>query len=317
MTLLIGYRLEVGADWLPYLETFERAVGARLADVVEMGDPGYQLLNWISAELGLGVFAVNLMGGALFSVGLAVFCRTLPRPWLGLAVAVPYLVIVVGMGYSRQGIALGLAMLGIVALGREQTVSFVIWVALAATFHKSAVLLLPIAALTATRNRYWTAAWVAVATVVAYQLFLEDSVAALYVNYVDAQYESQGAFIRLLMNALPAAILLLWRRRFPLVDRDRRLWLWLAAISLGLLAMLLATSASTAVDRIALYMLPLQVMVFSHLPDAFGRSGRRNANAILAAVLLYYAVVLFVWLNFATHAFAWLPYRFYPLDTLL
>jgi hypothetical protein len=245
-------------------------------------------------------------------VGLAAFCRTLPRPWLGLAVAVPYLVIVVGMGYSRQGIALGFAMLGIVALGREQTLRFVLWVALAATFHKSAVLLLPIAALTATRNRYWTAAWIAVASVVGYQLFLEESVDALYLNYVEAQYESQGAFIRLLMNALPAAILLLWRGRFRLAERDRRLWLWLAAISLGLLAMLLATSASTAVDRIALYMLPLQVMVFSHLPAAFGRSGGRNT--IVAAVLLYYAMVLFVWLNFATHAFAWLPYRFYPLE---
>jgi len=23
---------------------------------------------------------------------------------------------------------------------------------------------------------------------------------------------------------------------------------------------------------------------------------------------------LFVWLNFAVHAFAWVPYRFYPLE---
>jgi hypothetical protein len=315
LTLLIGYRVEVGGDWLPYLETFERAAGVPIADVLSAGDPGYQLLNWISAELELGVFAVNLVGGALFSVGLTVFCRTLPRPWLGLAVAVPYLVIVVGMGYSRQGMALGLALLGIVALGREQTLRFVAWVVAAATFHKSAVLLLPISALTAARNRYWTAAWVTVASLVGYELFVEESLAMLYQNYVEAQYESQGALVRLLMNALPATILLLFRARFQLAERDRRLWLWFAGISLGLLGLLLGTDASTAVDRIALYMLPLQVVVFAHLPEAFGRGGGRGA--IVAVVVLYYALVLFVWLNFATHAFAWLPYRFYPVEAWL
>ena len=36
------------------------------------------------------------------------FVRRQPMPWLGLLVAIPYLVIVVGMGYSRQAIALGL-----------------------------------------------------------------------------------------------------------------------------------------------------------------------------------------------------------------
>jgi hypothetical protein len=36
--------------------------------------------------------------------------------------------------------------------------------------------------------------------------------------------------------------------------------------------------------------------------------------AWVGGILLYYGVVLFVWLNFATHAQYWLPYRFYPLE---
>jgi hypothetical protein len=311
LTLLIGYRVAVGADWISYLQSLERAAGAPLADALAEGDPGYQLVNWIAAAMGWGIFAVNLVGGLLFSIGLAVFCRSLPRPWLALAVAVPYLVIVVAMGYSRQGIALGLAMIGLVALGREQAIRFTLWVVLAATFHKSAVLLLPIAALTARRNRYWSTAWVAVAALTAYYLLLEASVDTLYQNYVEAQYESQGAFVRLAMNAMPATILILLHPRLRFTERSRRLWLWFAAISLALLAILLGTAATTAVDRIALYVLPLQLVVFSHLPDAFDRTQR---GPVQAAVLVYYAVVLFVWLNFATHAVAWLPYRFFPLE---
>ena len=100
-----------------------------------------------------------LIAGAICAIGLVVFCLNLPRPWLALAVAVPYLVIVVCMGYTRQGVALGLAMLGLVALGKKGIGWFVFWVMLAAMFHKTAVLLLPLAALAAAHNRFVAMAW--------------------------------------------------------------------------------------------------------------------------------------------------------------
>jgi hypothetical protein len=34
-------------------------------------------------------------------------------------------------------------------------------------------------------------------------------------------------------------------------------------------------------------------------------------NLTVAAVVIYYALVMFVWLNFATHALYWLPYKLY------
>lgn len=315
LTALIGFRYEVGGDWYSYLGYVWRASALTLPEVLDLKDPGYQVLNWVSARMGWGVFGVNLMGGAVFAIGLGVFCRHLPRPWLALTVAVPYMVIVVGMGYARQAIALGFAMFGLVALGRKSTAWFVVWVVLGATMHKSAVLLLPIAALASSRNRWWSMAWVGVVALGAYVLFLQESVDALYTNYVEAQYQSQGALIRLVMNALPAAILLGWQRRFDFSEGEAPLWRWFAIISLVLLGVLLLTPASTAVDRVALYMLPLQLVVFSHFPDVFGRRGKRN-DLQVAAVVGYYAAVQFVWLNFASHSQYWLPYRFYPLELL-
>jgi len=313
LSVLLGFRFEVGADWVNYVRYVHDARYVPIKTVLEAKDPGYQLLNWIGAQTDWGICGVNLIGGAIFSVGLAVFCRSLPRPWLALAVAVPYLVIVVAMGYSRQGIALGLVMLGLVALGRRETHWFVFWVVLGATFHRSAVIMMPIAALAATRNRYWTALWVGVSAFVAYMLLLEESVESLVTNYVEAEYQSQGAMIRLLMNAVPAAILLLWRRRFEFTAAEAVLWRWFAIISLALLGLFLVSPSSTAVDRVALYMLPLQLVVFAHLPDVFDNRARHR-EVLVTAVLFYYAAVLFVWLNYAQHASAWLPYRFYPLE---
>lgn len=307
LALLMGLRYEVGGDWRTYESHYLGLLGASLFEVLSMGDPGYYLLNWLSGQVNGGVYLANLMSAALFTAGLVAFCRQQPRPWLALAVAVPYMVIVVGMGYTRQGVALGLAMLGMVGLARKSNLQFVLCVALAATFHKSAVLLVPLAVLATPRGRLWTGLWVGIAAAVLYYLLLADSVEGLVTNYIDAQYQSEGAAVRTAMNALPAVLLLLLRKRFNWQPAERNLWVLMALLALASVGWLLVSSSSTAVDRLALYLIPLQLFVFTRLPDLMGH-GRGRRNWVLA-VVAYYGAVLFVWLNFATHSQYWLPYR--------
>ena len=47
-----------------------------------------------------------------FTYGLFRICRQQPNPWLALVVATPFLIIVVGMGYTRQAAAMGFLMIG-------------------------------------------------------------------------------------------------------------------------------------------------------------------------------------------------------------
>ena len=316
IALMIGYRHEVGGDWGNYFRYLDDAAGAALLDIVKSSDPGYMLINWISVQMGWSIYGVNMISGTVLSLGVTYFCRDLPRPWLALVVAVPYLIVVVGMGYSRQGVALGFAMLGLVALRRKSVVWFVIWILLGATFHKTAVLLLPIAALANTKNRYWTAAWVAIVMYGSYLFLLEDAVGYLYENYIEAEYQSEGAFVRVLMNALPSTVLLWKWKRFRISDDGGNLWRWMSIISLALFGVLFVSPSSTAVDRVALYMLPLQLAVFSYVPDAIGSRRRFNQDWV-TVIVLYYAAVHFVWLNFAVHSRGWIPYRFYPLEGAL
>lgn len=314
LTLLVGWRHEVGGDWYNYQTQFLSAYWDSLYSDWWWDDPGYRLLEWIAMYADWGMHGVNLMGAAVFAYGLVVFCRHLPRPWLALAVGVPYLVIILSMGYTRQGVALGCIMAGLVGLGNGRVVTFLVWTVLAATFHKSAVLLLPIAALASSGNRLVAAAWVGVVVAGAYTLLLEDSVEALKTNYLEAGYQSEGALVRLLMNALPAALLLWKRHRFAVTLPQARLWFWLSVAALGMVGFYYLSPSSTAVDRVGLYLLPLQLMVFAYLPEVLGREDGQDNDLWVAAVLVYYATVEFVWLNYATHAFAWLPYRWYPLE---
>jgi hypothetical protein len=307
----IGLRHEVGGDWFTYIDYISMASGQTFMEAITTGDPAYSALNWLAAQLDGGPYFVNTVCAVVFAWGLVVFCRTQPRPWLALVVAMPYLVTVVAMGYTRQGVAIGLAMAALVALSDQRIFRFVIFVVLAATFHKSAVILMPLAVLAASRKRLWVAAWVGVTSLLFYVLLLQDSVAALSVNYIDAEYGSSGAGIRVAMNVVPAALFLLFRKRFVMPTADRSFWIWMSLGALVFVGLLWASPSSTAVDRLALYWIPLQLFVLARLPNAVGMPEGRN-DLWVCLVVAYSAAVLFVWLFFAKTAFAWVPYQFYP-----
>lgn len=305
--LFIGLRYEVGGDWGTYLRHFDGMRYLKFTDAVSLDDPAYYLINWIVADEGLSIVWVNLFCAAIVCCGVHAFCRNQPLPWLALTVAIPYLLIVVSMGYTRQAAALGLALIGLTALAKDKNRQFVFWVLLGALFHKSAVLLLPIAALAATRNRLWTVLWVSVFVAIAVYSLLLESAENMWQNYVVDDYSqaSQGGAIRVCMNAVPAALLLLFRDKLFYNDKERRLWTWMAVLSLATLPML--SLSATGVDRVALYFIPLQMFVFSRLP--FVARDANNFNTIIYGTVAYYVLVQFVWLNFAVHARYWLPYK--------
>ena len=142
--ILIGFRHEVGSDWFSYLYHYQRVVGVNLNQAVIQGDPGYVFLNWLMARWGWGVYGVNLVSAIIFIVGLAVFCRQQEKSWLAFSVAVPYLMIAVVMGYTRQGIAIGLFFWAIAYLERGKLKYYLALLVIATLFHKTAVLMIPL-----------------------------------------------------------------------------------------------------------------------------------------------------------------------------
>lgn len=311
LTLFIGLRHEVGGDWFNYLPYLTRAEGLRLQEVIAWGDPGYNVLNWLFASYSWGIYGVNLVSAAIFSAGLMWFCRAQPRPWLALCLAIPYLVIVVAMGYSRQGVAIGLMMPGLLALERGRFRPFLLSMAAAATFHSTALVMLafvvpavPGRSLAMRALRLLLLLIVGSALV---QTFLAARVDVLVGGYIEAEYQSEGAAIRVAMNLLSGGLLLLWPKRFELTQQQLRLWRAMAFTALACaVALVFLPSNSTAVDRIALYVIPLQIVVGSRLPATHLLS--LSPSQLLVIVLGFCLAVEFVWLNFATHASGWLPY---------
>jgi len=312
IALMIGLRYEVGGDWGTYDRIFESIRYVSMSDSLGLSDPGYGLLNWVALKLGFDIWFVNLVCGAIFSWGLVKFARRQPNPWLAILVAVPYLIIVVAMGYTRQGVAIGFILAGLAALDRISMVRFAVYVFGAVLFHKSAVIVLPLVALSASRNRIVTVLLLVLLMASLYYVFVAASVDRLVTNYVDAEYESQGAAIRVAMNLPPAVLYLIFQKKFELSPAQEKLWRNFAFAALGTLVALWTVASSTAVDRLALYLIPLQMFVLSRLPFVFRGRGQSNGQVALA-LIAYSAVIQFVWLNYATNADYWLPYQLYPL----
>jgi len=315
-TLAIGLRHEVGGDWFAYIEAREALTSldfnTALANL--KSDAAYSLITWISPALG-GDYFVNLVCGLLFTVGLTAFCRNQPDSWLALAIAVPYLVIVVAMGYTRQGVAIGLTMLALLAQSRQNLLKFLLWIAAAASFHKSAVVLVPLALFAGSRHMWRAILGVIVVGSTIFILFLQESVDRLIGGYFDAEYESSGALVRVMMNALPAAVFLIWRRKFALNSEMQAFWTWMSTGALLFLPALVLSPSSTAVDRLALYWIPIQIFVWSRLPRALS-TGPNGEGFLRRSVVAYSLAVLLVWLLFADHAFLWIPYKFYPWELI-
>lgn len=312
VAIMVGLRYEVGGDWGQYLVILDRIGQMDFRQGLWDQDPGYSVLNWVSARAGFGIWFPNLICAVIFAWGLVRFARRQPNPWLAMVVSVPYLINVVAMGYTRQGVAIGFILAGLAVIERG-VIRFAVYLVLAVMFHKSSIVVLPLIALSASQRRIVTAGILLLSCVVLYYAFVQASVDKLMANYVDAAYASQGAGVRVAMNLPEALLFLAMSRRFVVDEQSRKMWRNFSIAALAALLLLQFTSATTAVDRLALYIIPLQLFVLSRIPLVFGREGRSLGLTLL--IILYSAAIQFVWLNYAANAPAWIPYRFYPIAT--
>jgi hypothetical protein len=308
--LIVAFR-ETGGDYERYLLMSDLISPLGFSEAIELTDPAYGALNWGSNQLGLGLYGVNTVCALIFLFGFARFCAPESRSLLMLAVAASYLIIVVVIGYTRQGTAIGLEFFALRALMERRFFPSVAWILIAAGFHRSAAVLLPLAYFAApahtSKMRKITAGIAVIATVVIVAAQLSTQADTYIANYLQSsRYESQGAIIRSLMSFAAGVVFLLYRRRWAAIWGDHDIWLVFSVAALALTG--LSVIASTAADRMGLYVIPLQIIVFARLPS-LAPSARRKNEFVMGAIAIY-AIALGVWLHLGQFAGQlWLPYR--------
>jgi hypothetical protein len=320
LALMIGFRWRVGGDWTWDTHRMIRLGDADLTNYFAVADPGYAFLMWLGTKSGFNIWFVHLIGGGIFAYGLWRFCLDQVHPWLCMVIAIPYLVIVVAMGYDRQAVAIGLVMLAMVAIRHRSMLGFAGSMTLATTMHLTALMLVPVLLLGSRVKKIWTVIVALPFFLVGYYFSLQDPLQnkahSAISGYIETGYSSSGASVRIAMNALPAFLYFVFRSRLKLDDDNRRFVDVLALIALAFVGLLYVSPSSTAVDRMALYIIPIQLFVLTRLPLALAQT-RADYKLLAAGIVVYSAAIMFVWLNFADDASAWVPYSLIDADRLV
>ncbi len=305
LIMLIGLRDHVGHDWSNYLKMFYRDEARDFVGAATSVEPAYALLNWLSSRLGWEVYGTNFVCAVILVGGLFAFCRQQPNFWRTLAMSVPVMIIGIGMGATRQATAIGLLMFAFNAFADRKLIRYLIFVTLAVLFHRTAaVFFLPAWFI---HNRFSILPLVigGLTFFVVSNFFLKDAMSYYSDSYVGADIVASGALPRIAMNVAAAGAFFYFRRRWNELYDDGHLYTLMSGVTI--LMSLAVFQAPAATDRMSMYLLPVQVAIFSRLPELFDRSRR---TPITLAVFGLYTGVLFVWLNFSYFAkTSWLPYH--------
>lgn len=313
---IIGFRYEVGGDWSAYLLMKEsiQAAGIPIISIIAGGgDPAYILLNYIAPYSwhDKGMSFVNFVCAIFFMWGIFVFCKKQPKPLFSFALALPYLIIVVGMGYTRQSAAIGFALMAFTAFTERRFRLYILCVLAAALFHMSAVVMFLLLLAKISSKNFFRYSLLIFIVFVLSAYFLQERILAKLGTYGSNELvDSAGAIYRVMMNFIPALLFLFYRRFFRRYFADDLMYK--TVFLLSVFSLFFAAGVfflTTLTDRFALYFSIIQLIVYPVFLYKFAAKDRR---IVQTTVIFGYTVFFIVWLNFSAFAQnSWIPYRNY------
>jgi len=306
IAFLIGFRHEVGGDWFAYMRHYNETFYMDFNTAIVSGDPAYMGLNWLVSHFNIGIYGVNLICGIIVAYALIYFSASQPMPWLALVVATPYYLIVIGMGYSRQSVAISFVMLAYTQWSKEPW-KYIVLVLIGALFHKTAIFAMIFSPLILNGSLLVKFFAVGVMFPIMYLIFLADNIDSMINTYANGtnNMKSEGGAMRVAMNLLPSLFFLLFYKHFKIFE-DYKLWFFIAIANI--VSIFLVSTYSTAIDRMALYLLPIQMIFYARVPMFIENSIIRTLY--IFGIIFLYALILYVWLIHSSHSVDWLPYRF-------
>ena len=320
---VIGFRQEVGCDWQPYLALYssiehqiqhfpdqvqrDNYWATQMALLYSWGI-GYPILNWISALAGFGIYGVNLTCAIVVVLGLSTFCRQTSLPWFAWFLATPYLLIVVSMGFTRQSVALGFLLWGITVLQRRRFLIYTTLILIASTFHPWVFLIGTITLLPYIQWRFYTALFLLLAIVILstaiFTLKFHSDLSLLISTVTYGGSISQGARLRVAMTTAPAIIILLLTFKAHKGSAVDPIWKVYSLLTLG--AFSTVSLASTAIDRMMLYLIPLQIFGWPYIEGIISIKVYRMCLRVIIVSLYVSSFIL--WYEFSDHGYCWQPY---------
>lgn len=291
-----AFRYEVGCDWTGYEVQFDLGGETSLTDIG--GDPLWWGLVQLLQTAGLSYVSLNVASSLVFFYGIYRLSLRQTDPLGFLVLIFPVLIINLPMSGIRQATAAGILCFAFMAFTDRRPARFSILVAFAALFHSSAaifIILWPLIAMRITLFRAIVAALLAAPAT--FFLAGTDAAQVATSRYVGTDVEAAGAMYRVGLLCLTGLVYLLiyrraWEKAFPSDYSLVTLGAWIMLVlPFGLLA------SGVISDRLGYYLVPIQAMILSRLPEVTPRQWKRVVTVTPYVVV---TSVFAVWMMYST-----------------
>jgi len=303
MCIFIGLRDQVGADWGSYKVIFTMISKMPFIATLFIAEPLYGLCNRFVYLAGGDIHLVNLICAIILLVCLFNFSRLVDLDSnLVLFIATPYILFVIGMGYTRQSVALGLVLNAVGYLRHRREGMFYFFVVLGTLFHYSAIVLILLWWLKNFKRIALVVGLLAIASPVLFKFVSGGRYMLLY--FGNNAVQSHGVWMRLLLVFLGFLVIVSQKVRWARETQLRKV-IFRGAIALGVLA-IVGFFLSTVADRICVYLSFIYLLGIG--------SVIRYAMRPFKFLSVYFVVCLtyglfFVWFGLSTFAASdWFPY---------
>jgi len=312
LILFIGTRFDTGCDFRAYEGRFLNLYrDANLFRFIGQGEIGFHALNLLVHRLALDFMWLNVFGATIYVSCLIRFVRITPEPLLLLALFFPIIIIQLGMSGLRQALAVAFILQAMISFTQVRKIHAALWILLAAQFHQSAYLFLPLA-LMAGRKFSWIMAVLALLVLGPASVFLLGERADVYSNrYVEQIYgenSSGGAVLRYVLGLIPCVIFEFRKR--SILEQMPKLYPLLRIISLVTISLAPIGMLSTvALHRMTYYVMPCAMLIFVCALMVLPKTNipSRQMLGIPVAVLLIY---MLGWFTLSRHSsICYVPYE--------
>jgi len=300
LLLFMGLRDQTGPDWDGYIHIYN-VVNSNLEARTEYL---FAYLVVLSDTLGFYIYGVNCVCTLIFLIGIFAYANCTARPWLAIAVVMPYLCFVIGMSGIRQAAAIGVVYIALANWSRLSIIVKLLFIAVATGFHTSAVVFV-VLVLFDDRKRLWLKL-LFTGLFIAYLIRSDVTTDAIddYNNrYLIENITSFGAVQHVALSAFPASLYFILRKRIEKAGWSNSLVTIGAIASIG--ALPLTAISSTGVDRLILYFSYIQMWIYPCLVEVL----KDYENVLLLGISVIVLFVFFIYFTFGVTLSGYIPYR--------
>ncbi len=306
LSIFIGFRNETGGDWITY-EHFYYSTPEFSLEGLLSSNVVYVFINKIALYLGIHFIGVNFICALIFMFSLAAFLNQTPNKWLALAISFPIIILVLGMGFTRQGLAFSFLLLLIKALEKKNLFRSVIFIILSILSHKTALFITSfLLFLFLWYHKKYFLLLISILIPIFFISFFWIFYEHLFYFYVGSGQHnfSYGSLPRSLLISFIAILFLILKKKLNNMS-EYQIFIYTSFSLMILFLLPFSIITSILADRLLFYLYPLKLALIS-----FVNLKDKSLNFILFLVSSVYFFYLILWISYGVNSSSWLPYKF-------